>query len=141
MKNSSAFLANITKLLLGTGLAQALTIATTVFAARLYSPTNFAEYGVYIATISLLLTCATARLELALIQVSSLAEYKKILNTSVFTLVSSALVFMIFTTQVYDFRLGDGLVVLIFLGLIAHGLNLIYSNLLSSQERYSEIGM
>lgn len=141
MKNASEYLANISKLLFGTASAQALTIATTVFAARLYSPKNFAEYGIYIATISLLLTCATARLELALIQVSSLAEYKKILNTSVLVLLIAALVFIGFTTQVYDFRLTDDLVLLIFLGLIAHGLNLVYSNLLSSQQRYSEIGM
>lgn len=141
MNNYSIFISSISKLLLGSGLAQAITIFTTIIIARFYSPINFSEYGVYIATISIFLTFATAKLELALIQVSTYPEYKKILNSAIFVLIASALIFITFTTQIYSLWLKDGALIFIFLGMIAHGLTLIYSNLFSSQERYFEIGL
>lgn len=141
MSTYSAFIANISKLLLSSSLAHAVTITAMIVTARLYTPENFSDYGVFLATNAILLTFFTGRLDLALIQTSSGFEHKKILSTTVFILFTSSLIFLICTTQLYDFELGGHMLVLIFFGLIANGLSQIYSNLFSSQERYGEIGL
>ncbi|EHQ56704.1 membrane protein involved in the export of O-antigen and teichoic acid [gamma proteobacterium HIMB55] len=141
MKNYSAFVGGITRLLLGSGLAQGITIAATLVSARLYSPESFSNFGIYVASTSLLLTVFTGRLDLALIQVSSTAEYRNLLSATLVILLTSSLSFLILGYQIYGFKPAGGLVVLIFLGLISNGLSQIYSNLFSSQERYGEIGV
>ena len=141
MSSYSSFVASISKLLLGSGMAQAITIMAMVVSARFYSPENFSNYGVFVATTSILLTFSTGRLDLALIQVSSLLEYQKILSTTMAILFVTALFFFIFTSQIYDFGLGGRTLQLVFFGLIANGVTQIYSNLYSSQERYGEIGL
>ena len=141
MSNYSAFIAGISKLMLGSGLAQVLTMIAMIVSARFYTPENFSDFGVYIAVVAIVLTFATGRLDLALIQVGTLLEYKKILSTAFSILFGSSVLFMICMTQLYDFELGDRMVILIFFGLISTGVSQVYSNLFSSQERYGEIGL
>ena len=141
MSNYAGYLESITKLLLSSGLAQIITIVTTITCARLYSPENFAYFGIYVATISILLTFSTGRLDLALIQVSSLKEYKKILISSITILLTSAAIFFAITQFMYNFNFNQEILLLIFFGLIANGICQIYSNLFSSQQRYLEIGL
>lgn len=141
MNNYSAFVASISKLLLGSSMAQAITIIATIASARFYSPENFADFGIYIAVIAILLTFFTGRLDLALIQVSSTLDYKKILSTTFVLLLISSILFIIFTTQLYNFNFGNRMAILIFFGLIANGTFQVYSNLFSSQERYGELGL
>ena len=140
MSNYTLFIKNISQLLAGSGMAQAITIVATIFIARVYSPENFSDFGIFTASIALMLTIGTGRLDLALIQVDRKKELSNILFSSITILLLSSVSFLFFTIVIYDFGFNLTNIFLIFFGFILTGLTQIYSNLYSSLERYGEIG-
>ena len=68
-------------------------------------------------------------------------EYKNILSTSLIILITSSVFFIIIASQINGLGLDRQIISLVFFGLLAKGIYQIYSNLFSSQQRYSEIGI
>ena len=131
MSNYTLFIKNISQLLAGSGTAQAITIVATIFIARVYSPENFSDFGIFTASIALMLTIGTGRLDLALIQVDRKKELSNILLSSITILLLSSASFLFFTIIIYDFGFNLINIFLIFFGFILTGLTQIYSNLYS----------
>ncbi len=140
MSNYSLFIKNVSQLLASSAMAQLITIFVTIFIARIYTPENFSDFGIFTASIALMLTFGTGRLDLALIQVDKKEELSSILSNAILLLLISSSMLLVFTLFVYDFGLNLISIFFIFFGLILTGLTQIYSNLFSSLERYSEIG-
>ena len=65
-KNLKSFWANVSVLLTGTSLAQALPIAITPILTRLYTPSDFGVFGIYLSALVILGTIATGKFELAI---------------------------------------------------------------------------
>lgn len=134
------YLSNIAKLLAGSGLAQIITIAATLVIARLYSPEDFSYFGIYSASIALMLTFATGRLDLALIQVDKKEELTLILSSAIYLLIAFSVIFLITSFKFSFFENNITILFFTFIGLLATGISQIYSNLFSSLQKYSEIG-
>lgn len=67
MLSKSTYTRNVLILMTGTGVAQAIPIAISPILTRLYSPTDFGVFALYMAIVSILSVVVTGRYELAVI--------------------------------------------------------------------------
>ena len=135
------YVRNIIKVFLSSGLAQIISVIGTALLARLFLPEEFAEYGIYTALNAILLTFATARLDMALIQFDERTDWIDLICTSLyFLLIISVITFLILNFLPFE-DLTPLLSLLVAGGVVISGLNKNYSNLLMSQQNYNALGV
>jgi O-antigen/teichoic acid export membrane protein len=74
----SAFARNAFKMMLGTGLAQALPMAVAPILTRLYSSAEYGAFGVFVGAASVIAVLATGRFEMALVLAEDEAEARRV---------------------------------------------------------------
>ena len=89
LKPRNEFIKNVTTLMLGTSIAQAIPIAISPILTRIYTPSDFGVFALYSSLVTILSVFSTGRYELAIMQ----ANTKNEANSLVFGAMSLALVF------------------------------------------------
>ena len=65
-KKNKSFYGNVITLLKGNTIAQAIPLLISPILARIYSPDNFAVFGIYMSTLAILTVFVTGKYELAI---------------------------------------------------------------------------
>jgi O-antigen/teichoic acid export membrane protein len=91
IKNNSEYVKNVTTLMLGTSIAQAIPIAISPILTRIYTPSDFGIFALYSSLVAILSIFSTGRYELAIMQ----AKTKNEADSLVFGAMSLSLVFSI----------------------------------------------
>ncbi len=81
--SNRSFVSNVVKLMTGTIIAQAIQLAAAPILSRLYSPSDFGVFALYLSVTSLLSIIATARYEMAIMLPSSQDDAVNILALAV----------------------------------------------------------
>jgi O-antigen/teichoic acid export membrane protein len=108
----SVFLRNVSILVSGTAISQAIPLLTSPLITRLYEPASFGVFAVYVSMVSILITIATGRYEKAIVIPDDIETSKKLTVLSqVLILLFTGLLF--FTTFLFgeivltSLNLGD----------------------------------
>ena len=98
MKSLSEYSKNVLTLLSGTVIAQALPILFAPVLTRIFSPEEFAVYGVYIAVVMFCTVLSSGRYELAIILPEDDEKAINLLSLSyrLLAVVSAAVLFVVF---------------------------------------------
>jgi O-antigen/teichoic acid export membrane protein len=91
IKNNSEYVKNVTTLMLGTSIAQAIPIAISPILTRIYTPSDFGELALYSSLVAILSVFSTGRYELAIMQ----ARTKNEANSLVFGALRLSLIFSV----------------------------------------------
>jgi lipopolysaccharide exporter len=97
----SDFNKNIFTLISGTGIAQGLTLLLSPVLTRLFTPEEFATFGLYTSVFTILSVIATGRYEIAIVIPDSDKEAKQLLGISVSI---SAILFLLLTILIIPFN-------------------------------------
>jgi len=96
ISNISPYIKNIFSVALGTVLAQIIPIVISPILTRIYTPDDYGVFGVYMSIVSICVTIASARYELAIFIPKNLDDSRRILVISIFlSAIFSSILFLI----------------------------------------------
>lgn len=105
--NQSVFLRNVGILVSGTALSQAIPLLISPIITRLYDPSSFGLFAIYISVITILLTLSTGRYEKAIVIPKEVITSKQLTVLSQLLLIIFSILLFIFV-----YFLGDKVLVL-----------------------------
>ena len=103
-KKNKSFYGNVITLLKGNTIAQAIPLLISPILARIYSPDNFAVFGIYMSTLAILTVFVTGKYELAIMLPKSNRDALNVFALStIITVITSIITLLIAVNPFFNF--------------------------------------